>query len=135
MPRYLLDTDICSYAVKRKIPSLFERIKLAMLADEACISVITRGELLYGLALVPQATALRSAILAFLEEIPCLPWTARAADQYGPLRAQQRLSGRPIGYIDTQIATHALAEDLVLVTNNIRHYQQIPGLVLENWAE
>ncbi|MDP2832005.1 MAG: type II toxin-antitoxin system VapC family toxin [Pseudomonadota bacterium] len=135
MLRFLLDTDICSYAIKRKSPALYERLKAAMLADAACISAITRGELIYGLERVPQATALRAAVLAFLDEIPCLPWTPAAADFYGGLRARQRLAGQPIGYMDTQIAAHALAENLILVSNNLRHYERIPGLKLENWTE
>lgn len=134
MSRYLLDTDICSYAIKRKSPALFARLRAAMLVETVSISVVTRGELLYGLALAPEAAALRVAVLAFLEEMPCLSWNAAAADQYGPLRAQQRLSGRFSGYMDTLIAAHALAENLILVTNNTRHYAAIPGLALENWS-
>lgn len=135
MLRFLLDTDICSYAIKRKSPALYEKLKTAMLADEVCISAITRGELIYGLELVPQATTLRAAIMTFLDEMPCLPWAPAAADLYGSLRARQRLTGQPIGYMDTQIAAHALAENLILVSNNTHHYERIPGLKLENWAE
>ena len=134
MLRYLLDTDICSYAIKRKEPALLARLRAGLVAGEVAISVITRGELLYGLALLPGATTLARAVHAFLDTVPCLDWGRTAADHYAQLRAAQRRTGQPIGYMDTQIAAHALAEKLVLVTNNERHYGLIDGLVLENWS-
>jgi tRNA(fMet)-specific endonuclease VapC len=134
MLRYLLDTDICSYAIKRKEPDLLARLRAGLVAGEVAISVITRGELLYGLALLPEATTLARAVHAFLDTVPSLDWGRIAADHYAQLRAAQRRVGLPIGYMDTQIAAHALAEKLVLVTNNERHYGQIDGLALENWS-
>jgi len=134
MLRYLLDTDICSYAIKRKEADLLGRIREGLIAEEIAISVITRGELLYGLALLPEATSLASAVHAFLDTVLCLDWNKEAANRYAPLRAQQKITGNPIGYMDTQIAAHALAENLILVTNNERHYGQIDGLQLANWA-
>lgn len=134
MLRYLLDTDICSYAIKRKEAALLGRIREGLIAEEIAISVITRGELLYGLALLPEATSLARAVHAFLDTVPCLDWNKEAANRYAPLRAHQKISGNPIGYMDTQIAAHALAENLTLVTNNERHYGRIDGLQLVNWA-
>ena len=134
MLRYLLDTDICSYAIKRKEAALLGRIREGLIAEEIAISVITRGELLYGLALLPEATSLARAMHAFLDTVPCLDWNKEAANRYAPLRAQQKITGNPIGYMDTQIAAHALAENLTLVTNNERHYGRIDGLQLVNWA-
>lgn len=63
MPRYLIDTDICSYAIKRKPPELLSKIRAGLISEEIAISAITRGELLYGLALVPHATTLKCAVL------------------------------------------------------------------------
>lgn len=134
MLRYLLDTDICSYAIKRKEAALLGRIREGLIAEEIAISVITRGELLYGLALLPDAISLARAVHAFLDTVPCLDWNKEAANRYAPLRAQQKMNGNPIGYMDTQIAAHALAENLILVTNNERHYGRIDGLQLANWA-
>jgi tRNA(fMet)-specific endonuclease VapC len=134
MLRYLLDTDICSYAIKRKEAALLGRIRDGLIAEEIAISVITRGELLYGLALLPEATSLARAVHAFLDTVPCLDWNKEAANRYAPLRAHQKNSGKPIGYMDTQIAAHALAENLILVTNNERHYGRIDGLQLVNWV-
>lgn len=135
MLRYLLDTDICSYAIKRKEPALLGRIRAGLIAQEIAISVITRGELLYGLELLPEATSLARAVHAFLDTVPCLDWGRSAADHYARLRATQRREGKPIGYMDTQIAAHALGEKLVLVTNNERHYGRIDGLQMENWSQ
>jgi tRNA(fMet)-specific endonuclease VapC len=134
MLRYLLDTDICSYAIKRKEAALLGRIREGLIAEEIAISVITRGELLYGLALLPDATSLARAVHAFLDTVPCLDWNKEAANRYALLRAHQKITGNSIGYMDTQIAAHALAENLILVTNNERHYGRIDGLELANWA-
>ena len=134
MLRYLLDTDICSYAIKRKEAALLGRIRDGLIAEEIAISVITRGELLYGLALLPEAGSLARAVHAFLDTVPCLDWSKGAADHYARLRADQKISGQPIGYMDTLIAAQALADNLVLVTNNERHYSRIASLQLENWS-
>lgn len=134
MPRYLLDTDICSYAIKRKQPALLSRIRAGLVGEEIAISAITRGELLYGLELVPDAATLKLAVLAFLDTIPCMEWPVSAADHYAKLRASQKMTGNLVGYMDTLIACHALAEDLTLVTNNERDFARIPGLKIENWA-
>jgi tRNA(fMet)-specific endonuclease VapC len=134
MPRYLLDTDICSYAIKRKEPGLLGKIRAGLVSEEIAISAITRGELLYGLELVPEASTLKLAVLAFLDYMPCLEWTVSAADHYAKLRANQKLTCRLLGYMDTLIACHALAENLILVTNNERDFARIPGLTIENWA-
>ena len=132
MPSYLLDTDICSYAIKRKAPAILAKIRAGLISEEIAISAITRGELLYGLELVPQATTLKLAVIEFLDYLPCLDWPVSAADHYARLRAAQ--SGQLLGYMDTLIACHALAEDLTLVTNNERDFARIPGLKMENWA-
>ena len=134
MLRFLLDTDICSYAIKRKEPVLLERLRNGLVAEEIAISVITRGELLYGLALLPEAVSLARAVHAFLDTVPCLDWNKEAANRYAPLRAHQKITGIPMGYMDTRIAAHALAENLALVTNNERHYGRVDGLQLVNWA-
>ena len=134
MLRYLLDTDLCSYAIKRKEAVLLGRIREGLIAEEIAISVITRGELLYGLALLPDATSLARAVHAFLDSVPNLDWNKEAANRYARLRAQQKISGSPLGYMDPRVAAHALAENLTLVTQNERHYGRIDGLQLVNWA-
>ena len=133
MLRYMLDTDTCSYAIKLKQPTLLAKIQTGLENDTLAISVVTRAELLYGLALVPQATSLKKAVLAFLDYIPCLEWPVPAANYYAKSRCEQKLSGKPIGYMDTLIAAHAVAENLILVTHNTKHFEQIEGLKMEDW--
>jgi len=130
----VVSRGFCSYAIKRKEPGLLGKIRAGLVSEEIAISAITRGELLYGLELVPEATALKLAVLAFLDYMPCLEWPVSAAEHYAKLRATQKLSGRLLGYKDTLIACHALAENLILVTNNERDFARIPGLTIENWA-
>ena len=134
MIRYLVDTDISSFFIKRKFPLLQLKMRTAMLAGEVAISAVTRAELRYGQCLMQPGDKRSRLIDAFLEEIPILDWTSEAADHYARLAAQQKRTGQPIGTLDTQIATHALAEGLILVTNNERHHRQIPGLIVVNWA-
>ena len=134
MIQFLIDTNIASYFLKRSFPALHEHMKTAMQAGEVAISAITRGELRYGQALMQAGDHRARLIDAFLEEIPILDWTADAADHFGHLAALQKRSGTPIGTLDTQIAAHALAENLVLVIHNIRHFKRIPGLRIETWV-
>ena len=135
MMRYMLDTDTCSYAIKLKEPALLAKIQLGLTNDTLAISVVTRAELLYGLALVPKATSLKKAVLAFLDYIHCLEWPVPAAEFYAKSRCEQKLSGKPIGYMDTLIAAHALAENLILVTHNTKHFERIEGLKMEDWTK
>ena len=105
----------------------------AMLAQEVAISVITRAETRYGLALLNANDKRRASVGLLLQEYPALPWTADAADRYGEIAAHLQQTGQVIGEMDTLIAAHALAEDLILVTHNTRHFERITGLKLEDW--
>ncbi|MFY8192736.1 MAG: type II toxin-antitoxin system VapC family toxin, partial [Limnohabitans sp.] len=75
----------------------------------------------------------RRTIDLLLNEFPVFPWTLEAADQYGEIAAHLQQTGQPIGNMDTQIAAHALALGLPLVTHNTRHFKRVPGLKLEDW--
>lgn len=133
--RFLVDTDISSFFLKQRFPGLDRRMRPAMLASRVAISAITRAELRYGQALLPAGARDRHDLIdAFLEEMPVLAWNQRAADAYGRLAADLRRRGRPIGCMDTKIAAHALAEGLILVTNNTDDFRHVEGLVLENWT-
>jgi tRNA(fMet)-specific endonuclease VapC len=133
-PRYMLDTNICIYIIRRKpieVQKRFERLK----AGEAVLSAITFGELQYGAAKSTQ----RDFVLASLEELtaflPVLALSVDASRQYGILRAALEAKGKPIGNNDLWIAAHAKAEGLSLVTNNEREFKRVPGLKLENWID
>ena len=134
MTLYLLDTNILSYFVKGIHPALHERMTQALQRQDIAISAITRAEIRYGQGLMAADDRRRRRIDLLLDEVPALPWTTAAADRYGEIKALLRRQGVPIGEMDTQIAAHALAESLPLVTHNTRHFERIAGLKLEDWT-
>lgn len=129
--RYMLDTNIVSYIIRGPNPVLSARLVENAMA-QLCISSITQGELVYGLARKPLATDLQTAVREFLLRIEVLPWDSAAATRYGILRAGLEASGTPLGNLDTLIAAHALAADAVLVTHD-QAFGRVPALVVENW--
>jgi tRNA(fMet)-specific endonuclease VapC len=132
--RFLLDTNICIYIRRRRPPGLlarFERLKLG----EAVLSVITYGELIYGLEksqFREQATR-QLAELAGL--VPIMELPPQAGQFYGAIRASLEARGEIIGNNDLWIAAHAKAAGLTLVTNNEREFRRIQGLKMQNWVE
>ena len=133
MTLYLLDTNILSYFIKGINPALTRRMAKATQAQTIVTSVNCRAELRYGQGLMAQDDKRRTLVDLLLLELPALPWTTAAADSYGEIKALLKRRGIPIGEMDTQIAAHALAEDLILVTHNTRHFDKVPGLKVEDW--
>lgn len=131
--RYLLDSNIVSYFVKGISSSVIERMHSGLDRQDIAISAVTRAELRYGLELLDKSDKRRRRIDLLLTELPALPWSIEAADEFGRIRAYLRRNGTPVGEFDTQIAAHALAEKLILVTHNTRHFENVPGLKLEDW--
>ena len=131
---YMLDTNICIYAMKNKPEKVLRRFKKE-LDNGICISSITLAELEYGMNRSSDPAKNGVALLRFLLPMSVLPFGATAASEYGELRAYLQSKGTPIGPLDMLIAGHAKAENLVLVTNNVREFERVPGLHLENWAE
>lgn len=134
MTLYLLDTNILSYFLKGIHPALHKRMTQALQRQDIAISAITRAEIRYGQGLMAADDRRRRRIDLLLDEVPALPWTTAAADRYGEIKALLRRQGVPTGEMDTQIAAHALAEGLPLVTHNTRHFERIAGLKLEDWT-
>ena len=133
MIKYLVDTNILGYFVRNSSAALQKRMLTALKKQEVAISAITRAEIRFGLALLQADDKRRRTIDLLLHEIPVLPWTLEAADRYGDIGAHLQQTGQPIGVMDTQIAAHALALRLPLVTHNTRHFQRVSGLKLEDW--
>jgi tRNA(fMet)-specific endonuclease VapC len=131
---HMLDTDTASYIIKRRSPAIGAKLA-AIPPTLVSVSVITRAELQYGLKRLPAGHRLHVGVRQFLTIVRVLPWTAEAADSYADIRHQLVTTGQPIGEMDMMIAAHALAAKAVLVTNNVRHYERIPGLVLAGWSE
>ncbi len=137
MPRYMLDTDTCSYIMKRSNRTVVKRLRAVPVAD-VCISVITRSELLYDVEVSPRreqdreqdATALR----AFLPHVDVLEFPDAAAAHSAEIRADLKTRGRMIGANDLFIAAHARTIGLRLVTNNTAEFGRVKGLTLENWT-
>ena len=133
MIRYLLDTNIVSYFVKGVNEDLTGRMERGFKLQNIAISAITRAELRFGVEMMDMKDKRRTRITLLLDDLPALPWTADAADLFGDIKAKLQRKGTPIGELDTQIGAHALAEGLILVTHNTRHFERIAGLKLEDW--
>ena len=134
---YLIDTDVLSNLLKRK-PSTDLIARLASVPpEEQFTSSITLGELVYGAyRLKEHATLLLQRLdEALLPNLSILPFDAPAARRYGEIRAQLEQRGTLVGDADLRIAAIALAHGLTVVTGNVRHFQRIPGLTVENWLE
>jgi predicted nucleic acid-binding protein len=133
----LLDTDILSNLLRRAPSTTLVRRLAATDPEDQFTSSITMGELVYGAERVPQR---RDMLIERIErvlgtDLPVLPFDAEAARRYGTLRAELERAGTPIGEADLRIASIALTHELTVVTANIRHFERVPGLTVENWLE
>jgi tRNA(fMet)-specific endonuclease VapC len=132
MLTHMLDTNICIYVMKTYPPGL--RDKFNEMADQLCISSITLGELRYGAEKSGRRAQNVLAIEHFTARLEVLPFDSKAAVHYGQLRAELERAGMPCGPHDMQIGGHARANGLILVTNNRREFDRMPGLRVENWV-
>ena len=132
--KYLLDTNICIYLIKRKPRQVLEKFN-AYSVGEIGISSITVAELEYGVAKSRYPAENRQALMQFLAPLVIAAFDERAAIAYGEIRAALEAQGKPIGSLDTLIAAHALSLETTLVTNNVREFSRVPGLDLENWVD
>jgi tRNA(fMet)-specific endonuclease VapC len=132
-PRYLLDTNICIYIRQRRPEEVLRRFR-KLRPGEAVLSVITYGELLYGAAKSAQRTAALERLRELMRLLRPLPLPEDAGETYGTLRADLESKGEMMRNNDLWIAAHALASKLTLVTNNVREFQRVRGLKIENWA-
>ena len=130
--RYMLDTNICIYALKKSPPVLR---RLSSLDDgDAVISSITQAELEFGVQNSVRKDQNAVALALFLSAFTILPFDSAASAVYGTIRADLKSKGTPIGPMDMLIAAHAMSENLVLVTNNTKEFERVCNLKLENWA-
>ena len=133
MPLYMLDTDTCSYVMKRSHHSVLKRLQ-EVPVSEVCISVVTKSELLFGVEISPRRQQDELALNAFLTHIEVLDFPDEAAPHYAKIRADLRARGSMIGANDLFIAAHARSLGLTLVTNNTQEFGRVRNLVLENWT-
>ena len=133
MLRYLLDTNIVIYVLKRRpieVLSLFNEN-----ASRMAISAITLSELFHGAEKSSRVSDNLVAIEDFCSRLEVLPYGAKAAQHYGAIRAGLEKTGQPIGVNDLHIAAHARSEGLVVVTNNVGEFARVPALQVENWVQ
>jgi len=133
MLRYLLDTNIVIYVLKRRpieVLALFNEN-----ASRMAISAITLSELFHGAEKSTRVGDNLVAIEDFCSRLEVLPYGAKAAQHYGAIRAGLEKTGQPIGVNDLHIAAHARSEGLVVVTNNVGEFARVPALQVENWVQ
>lgn len=132
MLKYLLDTNIVIYVVKRRplaVLDIFNRHHGRM-----AVSAITVAELIHGAEKSEFPARNLAVVEDFFSRLVVLPYTAEAAWHYGSIRATLEKNGQPIGVNDLHIAGHARSLGLTLVSNNLREFERVPGLLLENWV-
>lgn len=133
MPRFMLDTDTCSYIMKRSHPLVLKRLQSVAVGD-VCMSVVTKAELLYGVEVSPRRAHDAAALAAFLPYVDAVPFDEDATVHYAEIRADLKRRGAMIGSNDLFIAAHARALGLTLVTNNTAEFERVDRLKLENWT-
>lgn len=132
MLKFMLDTNICIFTIKNKPEHVREHFNLN--ASRMCISSITLMELIYG-AEKSQAPERNLAVVeGFVSRLEVLDYDAQAAIHSGQIRAELARKGTPVGPYDQMIAGHARSRGLVVVTNNLREFERIPGIRTEDWC-
>jgi len=133
--RYLLDTNICIYAMKHHV-NVLRRMQQARV-DGMCVSAVVAAELAFGVARSAMANREnnQAALQRFLAAMSVQPWTEDVIWVYGAQRQVLKQAGTPIREMDLLIAAHAMTLGLTLVTNNSREFERVEGLKLENWVD
>ncbi len=132
MKRYMLDTNTVSHFLKQH-PAVTRQV-IAKPMTSLCISAISEGELLFGLAKRPEARNLHQIVNEFMRRMDVLPWDSTTAENYGNMRAELTRKGTPLGSLDMLIAAHAISVDAVLVTSD-QAFQQVSDLAVEDWTK
>ena len=132
--KYMLDTNICIYIIKRKPQTATERF-LQTEISQIGISTITLSELLFGVSKSSKPDQNKIALAQFVAPLEIMAYDDLAAQYYGDLRAYLERQGKPIGSLDMLIAAHALSINTTLVTNNEKEFVRIPDLKIENWVK
>jgi len=133
-PSYLLDTNICIYIRQERPKAVLERFN-RLPPGSTVISVVTYGELIYGVQRSPDPHKAMRILEELTTLIPVLPMAIEVARTYGSIRAELAARGELIGNNDLWIAAHAKSCGLTVVTNNEREFQRVEGLAVQNWAK
>lgn len=130
--KYMLDTNICVYIIRRKPAAIIVRLRSLDISD-VCLSSVTVAELEFGVAKSQRPEQNQWALTVFLAPLEILPFDEAAARRHGTLRHELEKSGRPIGSMDMLIAAHSLAAGTALVTNNADEFRRVRSLPVEYW--
>ena len=133
MLKYMLDTNIAIHVIKRRPIEMLETFNQH--TDQLCISSITLAELLHGVEKSKFAEKNLKNVENFISRLEVLEYGNKAASHYGNIRADLERKGITIGVNDLHIAGHARSEGLIIVTNNVREFERVSGLRLENWVK
>ena len=132
--KYLLETNICIYLIKKKPVTVIDRFNEHSIGDIG-VSSITVAELFFGAQKSQHRKQNQTALMQFISPLIIAEFDTDAAISYGKIRAELELKGTPIGSMDTLIAGHALSLDVTLVTNNEREFCRVSGLNIDNWVD
>jgi tRNA(fMet)-specific endonuclease VapC len=132
MIKYLLDTNIVIYVLKRRPTEVLEIFNKN--ANRMAISSITLSELIYGSEKSQNVDKNLEAIEEFISHLDVLPYDAKASQHYGQIKATLEKKAEIIGENDIHIAAHAISQGLILVSNNLKEFRRVPNLALENWV-
>jgi len=130
---YMLDTNICIYAINKKPVSYLEKFEMLSQSHTLSISSVVLAELQYGVSASHYKQQNQMNLDSFLSKLEIIDFSAKCAFYYGELRAKLKEEGLIIGANDLLIASHAIAEQAILVTNNMSEFQRIPELITQNW--
>ena len=133
MLKYMLDTCICIYTIKNRPASIREEFRRRQ--NQLCISTVTVMELIKGVEKSARPDANLAVVEGFFARLEVLDFDANAAAHSGRIIADLEACGMRIGAYDCQIAGHARSRGLIVVTNNVREFSRVSGLLLENWGE
>jgi len=132
MLKYMLDTNICIFTIKNRPQQVRDAFNRSH--DRLCISSVCLMELIYGAEKSASPEKNLSVVQGFSARLEVLPYDELAASHTGQLRAELARSGTPIGPYDQLIAGHARSRGLIMVTNNCREFDRVPGLRVEDWT-
>lgn len=132
MLKYMLDTNIAIYVIKRRPVDALNTFNQH--ADQLCVSSITMAELMHGVEKSAKPDHNLRQVEDFVSRLIVMEYGNKAAAHYGNIRAMLEYKGIPIGVNDLHIAGHARSEGLTLVTNNLKEFDRVEGLRLENWV-
>ncbi|MFZ0614127.1 MAG: type II toxin-antitoxin system VapC family toxin [Desulfobacterales bacterium] len=131
--KYLIDTNICIYIMNNRPPDILQKFK-PFDPGEIGISTITVSEIQYGVAKSVRRKENQLRVDEFLAPFEICAYDETAARSYGDIRVRLEKAGKPIGSLDLLIASQALSQNLILVTNNEKEFTRIKRLKVENWA-